>query len=295
MFQLFQLGCFVALAEELHFGRAAERLHMTQPPLSRQIQLLEETVGVRLFDRSNRVVRLTRAGEVFCEEARDILRRSTEAVLLAQRAEKGDGGSMILGFIAAAGYELVPKIIARLHGPSSRLDVVLHEMSSADQLEALMARTIDAGLIRNPIRHAGIENICIARDPFILALPESDPLCDREHIGIGDLDGRDCIMYSRTEGRYFYEMLSGRFHAERVSPRYVQYLTQDHTILALVSTGIGMALVPSTARRLTFQGVVFREIELGEGICAELHLAWRTENRHPVLDRILDLMPEPGG
>ena len=294
MFQFSQLFCFVAVANELHFGRAAARLHMTQPPLTRQIQLLEETVGVRLLERSSRSVTLTPAGKVFLAEAEYILQRSQEAVLLAQRAERGDVGMVTLGFIPAAGYEFLPQVLARLRTSFPHLDVALREMSSVDQRDALSAGRIDLGLIRHFTCHPDIKTTCVVRDPFILALPETDPLCRKESIALGDLDDRNYIMYPPVESRYFYELLSGLFHAVHIKPCYVQYLSQDHTILSLVGAGIGMALVPASAQRLMFPGVVFRQIDLGKRLDAELHLAWREDNRHPAHEHILNIISEVG-
>lgn len=290
MFQFSQLRCFVAVANELHFGRAAARLHMTQPPLTRQIQLLEEVAGIRLFERSSRTVALTPAGKVFLAEAEYILQRSQDAILLAQQAERGDVGMVSLGFISAASYEFLPRILARLRIALPHLEIALREMSSVDQRGALLAGKINLGLIRHFACEPDIETVCVACDPFILALPVVAPLFHKEAITLSDLDGQNYIMYPPVESKYFYELLSGLFLASGVRPRYVQYLSQDHTILSLVGAGIGMALVPASARRLMFPGVGFRHIDLGRKLEAELHVAWRTDNQHPAHDRILNII-----
>lgn len=281
MFQLIQLRCFVAVANELHFGRAAERMNMTQSPLSRQIQALEHDLGVLLIARTRRSVQLTPAGLAFLPEAEDILLRCETAALAARRAVRGDAGSITLGFISAARFKVLPQIVSGAHHSLKDIDVVLKEMSTPEQKEALLSKRLNLGLIRPDKHHPGIETICVLRDPFTLALHYDHPLAAREHLTVADLDRQPFIMYSPSEGRYSYELLSGLFRAAGVEPSYVQYLYQTHTILSLVSIGMGIALVPSTAQHLPSERILFKDIELG-GAAAELHLAWRKDDPDPV-------------
>lgn len=292
MFQLFQLRCFVAVASELHFGRAAKRLNMTQSPLSRQIQALEHEVGVLLIERTKRSVQLTPAGHAFLPEAEDILLRCEAASLAARRAIRGDAGSITLGFISAARFKVLPQIVSGAYHKLKDVDVVLKEMSTPEQKEALLSNRLNLGLIRPEKLHLGIETVCVLRDPFTLALPYDHPLATRPSLTVHDLDRQPFIMYSPSEGRYSFELLSGLFRAPGVEPSYVQYLYQTHTILSLVSIGLGIALVPSTAQHLPSERIIFRDIDLG-GANAELHLAWRKDDRDPVTSNfksfILDL------
>lgn len=281
MFQLFQLRCFVAVANELHFGRAAQRLNMTQPPLSRQIQLLEHELGVELLERTRRTVRLTHAGLAFLPEAEDVLLRSEAAALAARRAIRGEAGSVSLGFIPAASYEFLPNVVSAAYRSLQNIDLVLKEMTTAEQQEALASGRIDLGLIRPLRARPGIETFCVLRDPFVLALPLRHPLVQQADVTLNDLDGQPFIMYSPAEGRYSYELLAGMFRAAGVEPRYVQYLFQSHTILSLVSAGMGLALVPSSARQLRLEHVEFRTIDLS-GSASELHLAWHRDSDKPV-------------
>jgi DNA-binding transcriptional LysR family regulator len=281
MFQLFQLRCFVAVATELHFGRAAKRLNMTQSPLSRQIQALEHDLSVLLIERTRRSVQLTPAGLAFLPHAEDILLRCEAAALAARRAIRGDAGSVTLGFISAARFKVLPQIVSGAYHTLKDVDVELKEMSTPEQKEALLSNRLNLGLIRPDKSHPGIETVCILRDPFTLALPYDHPLTQRDHLSVHDLDRQPFIMYSPSEGRYSFELLSGVFRAAGVEPSYVQYLYQTHTILSLVSIGMGIALVPSTAQHLPSERIIFKEIELG-GACAELHLAWRKDDLDPV-------------
>lgn len=285
MFQLFQLRCFVAVATELHFGRAAQRLNMTQPPLSRQIQLLEHELGVQLLERTRRTVRLTPAGLAFLPEAEDVLLRSEAAALTARRAIHGQAGSVSLGFIPAASYHFLPHLVSAAYGSLQSIDLVLKEVTTAEQQEALASGRMDLGLIRPLRSRPGIETVCVLRDPFILALPDRHPLVQRPEVTLSDLDGEPFIMYSPSEGRYSYELLAGVFRAAGVEPRYIQYLFQTHTILSLVSAGMGLALVPNSARQLRLEHVQFRPIDLS-GTAAELHLAWHRDANKPVVSTL---------
>lgn len=273
MFQFSQLRCFVAVAIELHFGRAAERLNMTQPPLSRQIQLLEHELGVELLTRGRRSVRLTSAGRAFLPEAEDLLRRGEAAALAARRALRGDAGSVTLGFIPAASYGFLPKLVSVARDLMPDVDLILKELTTSEQQEGIAARRIDLGLVRPlRIRH-GIETARVMRDPFVLAVPSRHPLAERAHITVRDLDRQPFIMYSPAEGRYSYEILAGVFRAAGIEPLYVQFLFQTHTILSLVGAGLGIALVPESARNARPENVVLRSIDVADA-ATELHLAW---------------------
>ncbi len=177
MFELSQLRCFAAVAEELHFGRAAARLNMTQPPLSRQVQLLEHALGVALFERTSRSVRLTPAGRAFYGEARRILDLAEGAGLAAKRVARGEAGSVTIGFTAAASYGFLPRLIAAARAEMPDVDLALKEMVTADQTEALASGRIDLGLLRPPIdRRGGAEAVCVARERLLLAVPRGHPL-----------------------------------------------------------------------------------------------------------------------
>jgi len=287
--QISQIRCFVAVATELHFGRAAALLNMTQPPLTRQIQMLEHALEVSLFDRNRRTVRLTASGRAYLAEAQDILRRLTNAEMAARRAVVGEQGTVAMGFIPAASYGFLPKLIALAKQELPHVDLVLKEMQSIDQLEALSSGKIDLGIIRPISQRSDVTSVCVLTEPFLLAVPTSHPLADRENVDLSDIDGEPFIMYSPSEGRYSYEMLVGPFRAAACAPKYVQYISYPHTILSLVSAGMGLGLVPVSAARLHFEDVCFKEIELG-GACAELHLAWRTHGDNPAAEAMREIL-----
>lgn len=281
MFELSHLRCFVAVAEELHFGRAAVRLNLTQPPLSRQIQLLEHTLDVRLLDRTSRSVALTRAGQNFLPEARRLLRLAEGAALAARRTASGEEGSITLGFTAASGYEFLPRLIKTFRTESPGIDLVLKEMVSADQLDSLAAGRIDVGLVRPAFNRRELASLCVVREPLLLAAPEDHPLAVAPEVSVTDLDRQPIVTFSPYEARYFYDLLATIFASAGVTPHYVQHISQIHSIMGLVKAGIGLALVPRAARNLGFEGVVLRPIAIDTRTIVELHAVWRPGNTNP--------------
>ena len=283
MFELSHLRCFVAVAEELHFGRAAIRLNLTQPPLSRQIQLLEHTLDVRLLDRTSRSVALTRAGHNFLPEARRLLRLAEGAALAARRTASGEEGSITLGFTAVSGYEFLPRLIKTFRAEAPGIDLVLKEMVSADQLESLTAGRIDVGLVRPSFNRRELASLCVVREPLLLAAPEDHPLALAPEVSVADLDRQPIVTFSPYEARYFYDLLATIFANAGITPHYAQHISQVHSIMGLVKAGIGLALVPRAALNLGFQGVVLRPIAIDARTIVELHAVWRPSNTNPAV------------
>jgi DNA-binding transcriptional LysR family regulator len=180
MFDLSQLRCFVAVAEELHFGRAAARLNMTQPPLSRQIQVLEHIIDAPLLERTSRSVKLTPAGRSFLPEARRILKLAETASQVARRIALGKSGSLKIGYTAAASYGFLPDLISACRARLPEVDFSLKEMVSGEQLEALGSGQIDAGLLRPPIARPELATRRVLAEPLLAAIPKKHPLAARE-------------------------------------------------------------------------------------------------------------------
>ncbi|MCD5991112.1 MULTISPECIES: LysR substrate-binding domain-containing protein [Pseudomonas] len=288
MFELAQLRCFTTVATELNFRRAAERLNMTQPPLSRQIQLLEHHLGVALFTRSTRSVALTAAGRAFFVEAQNLLERAQQAAASAKRFAEGDIGSVTISFVGSAVYEFLPKVIAEARLKQPQVKISLEEMNTYQQHEAMRARRIDLGIVRSPLLQPGFATECLVREPFVLAVPSTHRLATAETVLVSDLDAEPFLMYSHAAYPPFNELLTGMFRSARVAPQYVQWLGSSLTILALVNAGMGLALVPRCAASVVFKGVTFRDIDLGEGVQSELHLIWRSDNDNPAFAMLLD-------
>jgi DNA-binding transcriptional LysR family regulator len=287
VFELIQLRCFVAVAEELHFGRAAARLNMTQPPLSRHIQVLERIMKVELFYRSSRSVRLTAAGTAFLAEARRVVRMADSAVATARAAAEGRNGLINLGFTAASGYGFLSRFIAKVGARAPDVRFVLKEMVSDEQLESLLAGRIDLGFLRPPVRQPELVSQSVLREKFIICSPASVAEGDRPK-RLADFDNLPFIMYAPDKARYFHDLLTGMFTGAGAEPRHVQYLAQIHTILMLVGAGHGFALVPESSHRLHPDGVVFSDLEDAQGI-VELYATWRRDADNPAL---LALVPQ---
>lgn len=282
MFDLNQLRCFVAVAEELHFGRAAERLNMTQPPLSRQVQILERILDVTLFERTSRSVHLTPAGASFLPEARRILKLADSAALMTKRVAAGKAGSIRIGFTAASAYSHLPDLAAACLKHLPDIDLALKEMVSSAQVEELGAGEIDAGLLRPPVPRS-MERVRMASEQLMAAVPEMHPLAASERLKMSDFADQPFIMYTPYEARYFYDLVSELFARGDCQPKYVQHLSQIHTMLALVRSGLGMALVPEAAVNLHAKGVVLRPLDFPLPRPVELFLVWRKDNDNPLL------------
>ncbi len=292
MIELSQLRCFTAVATELNFRRAAIRLNMTQPPLSRQIQLLEHQLGVRLLERSTRSVILTAAGRAFFVEAQYLLERAELAIQSARNTAYGSTGTVGITFIASAVYEFLPDVIVKAQQQYPGINISLKEMTTFEQVEAMRLRKTDIGIIRSSSWQNEFEHECLLREPFVLAMPDKHELADKPDITVQDLNGKPFIMYSLTSWQPFYELLAGMFRSAGVIPDYVQHINSTLTMLALVNAGLGAALVPRSASRIHFDHVMYRPIELDPGIRSELHLIWREDNENPASKVILQAIRE---
>ncbi|MDV7243424.1 MULTISPECIES: LysR substrate-binding domain-containing protein [Rhodococcus] len=293
MFSLARLSCFIAVAEELHFGRAAERLHMTQPPLSRQIQQLESELGVQLIDRTSRSVTLTAAGTAFLPDARRILSLSESAVLTVRRVPAGDLGTVVVGFTGASAHAVLPRLLEAARDTLPDVKIDLREMVTSVQIDALTSGELDLGLIRPILTRPGIDTRPIHHENLVAALPQGHPLAEQDHLTVEDFDDQPVVMYSPVDARYFHELLISTFTIVGASPRYVQYVTQVHTMLVLVRSGLGMALVPESAQTMHPEGVVFRPVTSVRDRPVQMNAAWRADNRNPALQRIMkDVLPQ---
>lgn len=286
MFELIHLRCFLAVAEELHFGRAAARLNMTQPPLSRQIQVLERILNIKLFERNSRAVSLTAAGKAFLVEARRVVQLADSSAAIARSAAEGKQGLVMLGFTAASGYCFVPRLLQRMHSELPDLQLLLKEMVSGEQTEALITGRIDIGLLRPPIRRTDFSSQLVVREPLVACSPASVP----ENLiptTLSDFDRVPFIMYAPDIARYFYDLVAGLFASAGAAPRYVQHVGQIHSILTLVGAGLGYALVPEAASKLHPEGVVFSRVDGLEPI-VELHATWLKDMANPGIERVLE-------
>lgn len=273
--ELRHLRYFVAVAEELHFGRAAQRLHISQQPLSRQIRDLEAEMGVQLFHRTKRTVRLTEAGQVFLIEARKTIASAEQAVLLAQRMSRGEIGRFAVGFTGPALNSILPKIVRLFKERHPQVELVLERLQTNEQVEALASGHIQAGLLHPPLEEGMLILETIHRDNLVAVLPDTHPLAKAapEQISIKELANEPFILYPRQVGPVLYDRIISLCQQAGFSPRVVQEVIPQQTILGLVSAEIGVSLLHASAEAVAPAGVAIREL-LEPTPELELAVAW---------------------
>lgn len=286
MFTFDQLAGFIAVAEELHFGRAAERLNMTQPPLSRQIQKLEKIVGAELLERDNRKVELTSAGRTFLDEARRLMALAERAPVTARRIASGKSGVLRIGFTAASGFSILGPLLDELSGIIPDVDIELHELVTGDQLAGLLTGELDLGLARPPFDRESFDSHLLYRESMMLAVPEGHPLGRLgRSITADNFSGEPLIMHSPTQARYFYDLVVRMLPIRHAN--VVHTVSQILTMVSLVAANRGLAFVPHSATLLGIRGVEFLPLEGGDSEQVELHALWNRRITNPALSRLL--------
>ncbi len=291
--ELRQLRYFATVAEELHFGRAAARLHMTQPPLSQTIFALEELLGVALFDRNRRSVALTAAGSALLPEARRLLAQAGELPALVQRAALGETGKLVLAFVSSADYSVLPPFLRAYRAAYPHVQITLQEATSDLQLEGLLNGRIDAGLLIPPLPEkakAELDYLPVLNEPLILASPADLPeLVGKAKADLRALPPLPLIIFPRPISPSLYDAILAVFRAAGITPAIGQEAIQMQTIVSLVSAGMGIALVPQSVGNLRRPGVEYRPLAQ-ETPLVETGLAWRRDNASPVLRGFLEAM-----
>ncbi len=291
--ELRQLRYFVAVAEELHFGRAAARLHMTQPPLSQTIQVLEAALGTPLFARTQRSVALTPAGSALLPEARRLLQQAGSLPQLVQRAACGASGSLSLSFVSSADYSVLPALLREFREAWPQVQIDLREATSDLQLEDLAQQRIDAGLLIPPLPERArieLDYLPVLKEPLVLAAPAGmKALRGKKRIELPALADLPLIIFPRRIAPALHDTILACFHAAGMTPRIGQEAIQMQTIVGLVSAGMGIALVPQSVSNLKRAGVEYRKLADPVPL-VETGLAWRRDNRSPVLAAFLELL-----
>lgn len=287
--ELRHLRYFLAVAEELHFGRAAKRLNISQPPLSQQIMQLEKEIGVRLFNRTKRRVEITPAGLVFFEEARRIMVLSEDAVRRTIRADKGEIGRLAVGYIGSANYSVLPQAIREFRKQFPDVDLSLAEMNTSTQIEALREGRIHVGFLRPPqgIENEGLSIEPVFREPLMVAMPRNHHVKGETSITLRMLAKESFIMVPRQRGPGYFDYIIALCQQEGFSPRIVLEASQFHTIIGLVAAEIGIAIVPASMQSSRFKGVVFRVIAGGAETI--LNVAWVNSNQSLVLHNFISV------
>lgn len=280
---------FVAVAEERHFGRAAERLHMAQPPLSQQIQQLEAELRVTLLHRTTRKVELTDAGTVYLKRARAVLAAVDDAAAEAQRVAEGLQGRLVVGCVGSATYSLLPAFARALREQLPDVDFVFRgEMLAPDQLESLLARRIDLALLRPPVEHPDVRVSTVRRDRLIVALPEDHRLTRRKRLKIEDLREEDLIVHASRGRSVMYGIVTELCRSAGFEARIRHEVAETSTLVTFVASGLGVAVVPEPVAELGVPGTVYRPLAGKQGI--DLVAAVRADDDSPVLARALGLL-----
>ncbi|WP_043310240.1 LysR family transcriptional regulator [Pseudomonas sp. ML96] len=290
--ELRHLRYFVAVAEELHFGRAAERLNISQPPLSQQIQALEQAMAVRLFERTNRRVALTEAGRLFLDEARAILQRVEGAVQLAQRAQRGELGELKVGFTASAPFtSIMPRSILAFRQARPDVHLSLLEMSSGAVVQALLDRQIQVGVLRPFALPDSIEAIELFRDPLVAVLRADHPLAagSEDGLSLSALAEEPFVFFPRSYGTGLFDQLNELARQAGFIPRIAQEANEAMTIIGLVAAGMGVSMLPESFRRTRVDGVVYRTL-LDPGATSAIWLARRRDERMPQALAFVEMM-----
>lgn len=272
--ELRHLRYFVAVAEELHFGRAAKRLHLAQPPLSQQIRKLEEILGYPLFVRTSRAVKLTVAGEVFLERARRTLRNVQEDMEEARSIGRGDEGFLRVGFIGSGMLTPLPAMLGHYRSLYPRVQLQLSESYTAGIGQALNRGTLDAGFSRDGGVIEGLHLEVLFSEPFVAVLPRNHRLAGRNLISAADLRDEPFVFFSPMAGRRAYEKPVSLCEEYGFRPRVVQEAPQWLTILRLVGAGLGVSIAPECVRQIAGVNVACPSLR-GARVMSDIELAYR--------------------
>lgn len=290
MLDLKSLKCFVVLAEELHFGRAADRLHISQPPLSLKIRALESELGLQLFQRSSRRVELTHSGQILLPEAKRVLQDAEQLVKLAASLELGEAGTLAIGFNALLAYRLMPQLVSAFSERYPQVRVTLHEMVSSEQVTALLEHQIDVGLLRPPLP-PGFRSLSLGSEEMMLFLPAKHPLAMQETVAMASLASEPMLVFSRGESSYLHNIAMDMCTEAGFAPVVRQETRHIHAIVALVGTGMGVALLPASAGFIQMDGIAIRRLDTptsGVGVRrAHTVLATLEANANPAVQHFL--------
>lgn len=281
---------FVTLAEELHFGRAAARLHMTQPPLTQAIAQLEATLGVRLFERSRRHVALLPAGTALLPEARELLARAQRLPDLARAAASGQVGRLRLAFVSTIGFERLPAWVRAFRETSPQVVLELVESTGDVQLQALERGEIDAGVMLHSPGFAPphLHHLPVLREPLVLALPEHHPLATATRLSLRQALAQPLVIFPRRIVPSLYDAVFALYHAGGQLPQVAQEAIQMQTIVNLVSAGMGVAWVPESVTQFRRAGVVYRRLP-GLPLC-ETSLVWPQGSANAAVGRFVEFV-----
>ena len=280
---------FIAVAEELHFGRAAQRLGMTQPPLSMQIKRLEEQTGATLFQRSKRRVELTDAGRLLLREARAAIAQAQRAVSLTRRVGRGESGELRVAFISTADYSILPAVLGQFRRKYPNVKLVIREMTTDMQRQEFARQDLDAGFLIPPLDEDELECELLLSEPLIVALPSHHPLTASDGpLAVAELSDLDFVSFPRESAPLLHDALISLCRSAGFAPRIEQIAVQMQTIVSLVSSGLGVAIVPDCMRRLRRDGVTYRQLKPSTPTF-HTAIAWNRHRITPILEHFIEV------
>ncbi len=282
---------FLVLAEELHFGRAATRLRIGQPPLSQQIRRLERDLNVRLLRRDRRHVELTPAGQAFRDDALLLISQAQQARRSAERASRGEIGKLVVGFVQTGNHALLMELLVRMRARCPDVEIVLRNMSTSAQVDALLAGQIDAGFVRMPLQHQVLDVRVVASERLAVALPAAHPLAAQRDVALAELADEPLVIFPRAIAPSYYDFILGLFHRAGHQPRIAQEVEHLPTILALVGHGLGFALLPSSNQDFSHRQAVFRLLR-DDVPAVETGVISRPDRQTGLLGIFLGLLPQ---
>jgi DNA-binding transcriptional LysR family regulator len=282
----------VTLAETLHFGRAAEQLHLSQPPLSHQIRQLEEELRIKLFHRTKRQVQLTEAGRMFVQEARVILAQASHAANLASRVNQGEVGQLTIGAAGPADAPIFIEILREFARRHPRVRLVLRNMSSLDQTQAISEGRLHVGFLALPIDDAGLATVTVMRQPIMIALPQDHPLAKRPRVPLEALAGEPQIMFARTNGPRFFDAVLAACREAGFSMNIAHEVDNLYTACALVAAGLGVCLVPAGVQDThSTSSIVVRPVTpLLPHIETHIALAYKPQSTNDLVPLFVDVV-----
>lgn len=283
-----KLRYFIAVAEELHFHRAAERLNMTQPPLSQQIQNLEEELGVKLLERTKKMVRLTPAGAVFLDQARLILAQLERSIHLTQKVDQGIVGHITIAFVDSASGSMMVDMLRRFRVAYPQIEITLREMTSSEQPQALQDGQIHIGFLRYQEHKPNVSFRIFQEETLMVVVPDDHPLAEQIQVSITDLAEEDFILFPSHLGSPFHRLVREFCREHGVEPRITQEAIQMYTIVNLVAAGMGVSIVPSSVEVFQRRGVVFLPL-IEKPPSVPLYMAWRTDMNQGVVTRFIHM------
>ena len=289
--ELRDLRYFVAVAEELHFGRAAERLHITQPALSRQIRALETELEAPLFHRTKRSVQLTIAGQTFLAEARQILHHAEYAVLATRRVARGEMGQLRLSFTASALRSVVPEIVRVFRDRYPDVQIAMTEQCTQDQVEAFRTHQVDVGFLYPPVDDKLLLTTPLRKEMLVVALPENHPLIQPEPLRLSDLATEPFILHPRQEGPHLYDQIIDLCQQAGFHPNVIQEAVTSQTRIGLVAAGMGITFVPETLKDTGNTAVIYRNLQ-GAAPSLQLAIAHRYDHFSPVIQQFFKIVEE---